>query len=56
MKAAVLETGIDGFNRTFMELKFSCALNYLKMKVRFNRTFMELKLYIPCIYPNVATV
>ena len=34
----------EGFNRTFMELKFISFSNSLSCSGRFNRTFMELKL------------
>ena len=33
----------SGFNRTFMELKSACRLDFKNSKIRFNRTFMELK-------------
>ena len=33
----------NGFNRTFMELKFRCLVKFEVVEIRFNRTFMELK-------------
>ena len=33
----------NGFNRTFMELKFIIVIRYFYYDAGFNRTFMELK-------------
>jgi hypothetical protein len=41
-------------NRTFMELKLSCAATYSGLPAYINRTFMELKLdiiFIPTSMP-----
>ena len=41
---SIPKKALDGFNRTFMELKRGIVTNVCVMAHCFNRTFMELKL------------
>ena len=43
MSISVTQHKVEGFNRTFMELKHFEILRCRGLRVRFNRTFMELK-------------